>query len=83
MTNAVGSIFNESFVEKKRFVGSVNSACDPLEKQKKAGAHSQQKKRKCQNTNAGFVLAVPKRVLNKCVKIKISFVCCCASVSSN
>ena len=45
MTNAVGSIFNESFVEKKRFVGSVNSACDLLEKQKKAGAHSQQKKR--------------------------------------
>ena len=45
MTNAVGSIFNESFVEKKRFVGSVNSACDPLEKQKKAGAHSQKKKK--------------------------------------
>ena len=45
VTNAVGSIFNESFVEKKKFVGSVNSARDPLEKQKKAGAHSQKTKK--------------------------------------
>ena len=41
----MGPIFNESFVEKKKFVGSVNSARDPLEKQKKAGAHSQKKKK--------------------------------------
>ena len=44
----------------------MNSARDPLEKQKKANACSQKKKkkRKCQNANVGSVLAVHKRVLH-------------------
>ena len=35
MNNIVGSIFYESFVEKKGFVDLVNSARDPIEKLKK------------------------------------------------
>ena len=31
MNSVVGPIFNESFIEKKRFVGPVNSARDPLD----------------------------------------------------
>ena len=32
VNSVMGPIFNESFVEKKKFVGPVHSARDPLEK---------------------------------------------------
>ena len=34
VNNVVGTIFNESFVEKKKFVDLVNSAQNPLKKKK-------------------------------------------------
>ena len=43
MNSAVRLIFNESFIEKKRFVDSVNSARNPLEKQKNASSRSPKK----------------------------------------
>ena len=47
MNNIVGSIFYESFVEKKGFVDLVNSAWDPIEKLKKK--EKERGRRKCVN----------------------------------
>ena len=49
MNSTVGHIFNESFGEKKRFVGLMNSAQDPL---KKTEIRFLKKKKKKRSQNA-------------------------------
>ena len=50
MNSAVRLIFNESFAEKKMFVGSINNARDTLEKQKNhKNALLKKKKKKKKN----------------------------------
>ena len=50
MNSIMGPIFNESFAEKKRFVGPVNSVWDPLEKallpQKRTSKKKKKRKKK-------------------------------------
>ena len=46
MSNAVGPIFNESFVEKRGLVGPVNSARDPLNSAQSQRNALQRKKKK-------------------------------------
>ena len=50
MNSIMGPIFNESFAEKKRFVGPVNSVWDPLEKallpQKRTSKKEKKKRRR-------------------------------------
>ena len=56
MNSAVRLIFNESFAEKKMFVGSINNARDTLEKQKNhKNALLKKKKKKKKNTADLFI----------------------------
>ena len=55
MNSAVRLIFNESFAEKKMFVGSINNARDTLEKQKNhKNALLKKKKKKKKKTQLTF-----------------------------
>ena len=64
VNSAVESIFNKSFTEKKRFMGPVNSARDPLKKHNPIwNALLQKKKKKCQNTNASLYRLYPNGYL--------------------
>ena len=64
MNSVVRLIFNKGFIEKKRFVDSVNSARNLLEKQKNASSRSPKIKIKRLKRKCGFVSTVPKWILN-------------------
>ena len=65
MNNVVGAFFNESFVEKKRFVTLKNSACDSLENTETCFSM----KKKYVETQTHCISTVPKLVL------RIQFLC--------
>ena len=66
MNSTVGLIFNESFTEKVKFVGLVNSAWDPLESWNVL--LNNQKKKKKTKTQITQISSVSKRIIRVCLE---------------
>ena len=49
--SAVGPIFNENFVEKKRFVHPINNAQDPRERERERERERKKEKGRCRCMN--------------------------------
>ena len=65
MNSPVRPIFNESVVKKNRFMDTVNSIRDPLEKLTGHRNGLKKKKKKCQNADTAFIISI--QMGTKCV----------------